>query len=297
MWERASSLTEQPRQFLSRTACWSNGFSKVGFNAENDIVFQGDRVPCHRGRQPEFLIGTRHYWYYTDANTPYTAADLHFSANGAVNIAPAQGGTPPRRPQSPPAGPSKLTANSIDVSGVIQMASGTLTLNGATGVLVDNPPPPKQGEPAPATASRTDTECRKHRDDNGQWSQYLCGFSGRKCLFEFNKRPVTVGATLLSMSRGWRMTNPPTRTTSESMRASFPSIRQGRIQPAGDSEGSGRDEDRQWRVFRARRFFLAGRVQHRRLHVPVFKAGRLYRVSGHRDAYGEPDYKYQWHRK
>jgi filamentous hemagglutinin len=68
---------------------------------------------------------------------PYTTANFTVSAtNATVNITPPNGGAAAPQATVTPGGILEIDANSIGVSGVIQTASATLTLNGTTGVAL-----------------------------------------------------------------------------------------------------------------------------------------------------------------
>jgi filamentous hemagglutinin family protein len=107
-----------------------DGFATVNFNAKNDISFLGTGSLVTGAGNLNFKSARVTTSYYTDANTAYTAANFTLSAaNTNVSIAP--NGVAPSQTVTP-GGTLEIDANSIDVSGVIEMASGTLTLH-ATG--------------------------------------------------------------------------------------------------------------------------------------------------------------------
>jgi len=110
-----------------------DGFSTVDFNAVHDITFNGSGS-LTTGGNLNFSSARVTTSYYMDANTPYTAANFTVSTSGEVSI--ASNGVAPSQTVIP-GGTLEIDANSIDVSGgQIQMASGTLTLNGACGVTL-----------------------------------------------------------------------------------------------------------------------------------------------------------------
>jgi filamentous hemagglutinin family protein len=110
-----------------------DGFATVNFSAKNDITFQGTGSLVTGAGNLNFASARLTTSYYEDANTAYTAANFTVSApNAAVDISPPTGGAAAPGSTVTPGGTLELDANSIDVSGVIQMASATLTLN-ATG--------------------------------------------------------------------------------------------------------------------------------------------------------------------
>jgi len=134
------------------------GFSTVNFNAKNDITFQGSGSLVTGAGNLNFASGRVTTSYYTDANTPYTAANFTIAAtNAAVNINPPTGGAAAPQSTVSPGGSLAIDGNSIDVnSGVIQMASGTLTLNGTNGVTLSG------------TAQVLDGGCTQSITANGQ---------------------------------------------------------------------------------------------------------------------------------
>jgi hypothetical protein len=107
-----------------------DGFATLKFNAANDITFLGTGTLATGAGNLNFTSARLTTSYYADANTSYTAADFTVTAtNSDVSIA-SNGLTPSKTVA--PGGTLEIDANSIDVSGVIQMASGTLTIH-ATG--------------------------------------------------------------------------------------------------------------------------------------------------------------------
>ncbi len=114
-----------------------DGFSSVSFKAQNDITFLGNGSLSAVG-DLNFLSARVTTSYYTDAITPYTAANFKVSTAGNVNIGPPENGVAAPG-DTVPGGTLEIDGNSIDVSGVIQMASGILRLNGVNGITVDNP--------------------------------------------------------------------------------------------------------------------------------------------------------------
>ena len=112
-----------------------DGFSTVNFNAARDITFRGTGSLTTSG-DLDLSSARVTTSYYEDANTPYAAANFTITANGSVNIRPPTGGTSSPQTTLTPGGALEIDANTIYVSGVIQMASGILSLNGASGITL-----------------------------------------------------------------------------------------------------------------------------------------------------------------
>jgi hypothetical protein len=129
-----------------------DGFSALNLNAKDDITFQG-QCQLNTSADISFKSARVTTSYYqapppaTQTNTQYpttpptpttrpiTVADFTVSTTGEVDIA-SNGVTPERT--AIPGGTLKIDANKIDVSGVIQMASGTLDLSGTTGITLES---------------------------------------------------------------------------------------------------------------------------------------------------------------
>jgi filamentous hemagglutinin family protein len=114
-----------------------DGFSTINFNAVNAITFNGSGS-LTTGGNLNFASGRITTSYYQDTNTPYTAANFTVSTTGTVNIAPPQGGAAAPQATVTPGGTLEIDGTSIDVSGVIEVASGTLRLNGTNGVTLES---------------------------------------------------------------------------------------------------------------------------------------------------------------
>ncbi len=115
-----------------------DGFSTINFNAVNGITFNGSGSLVTGAGNLNFAAGRITTSYYPDANTSYTAANFTVSTTGTVNIAPPQGGAAAPQAEVTPGGTLEIDGNSIGVSGVIQLASATLRLNGTTGVALES---------------------------------------------------------------------------------------------------------------------------------------------------------------
>jgi len=114
-----------------------DGFASVNFNASKAIAFLGAGSLTTGAGSLNFASGFITTSYYTDANTAYTAANFTIRApNAVVDISPPTGGTAAPGNTVTPGGSLEIDANSINVTGVMQMASGTLTLSGASGVTL-----------------------------------------------------------------------------------------------------------------------------------------------------------------
>ena len=119
-----------------------DGFSNVNFNAANDITFQGTGSLVTGAANLNFASARVTTSPYQDTNTPYTVANFTVSAtalNSTVNISPPNGGAASPGASVTPGGYLEIDGNSINVSGVIQMASGTIKLNGPNGITLGNP--------------------------------------------------------------------------------------------------------------------------------------------------------------
>ncbi len=117
-----------------------DGFSSLNFNVQNDVVFRGAGFLVASGilNFTSARVTTSPYIPdpTTDPNSSYTAVNFTISTGGNVSI--ASNGTTPLQTVAPGGTLEIDTAGAIDVSGVIQMASGTLTLNGSAGVKLDS---------------------------------------------------------------------------------------------------------------------------------------------------------------
>jgi filamentous hemagglutinin family protein len=105
-----------------------DGFASVNFNAVNDITFRGIGSLV-TGGDLHFSSARITTSYYTDANTPYTAASFQIAAGGNVTIGQS-GGQPGQT--SVPGGTLGITAATIDDSGIVDVSSGYITFT-ATG--------------------------------------------------------------------------------------------------------------------------------------------------------------------
>ncbi|MGO9018926.1 MAG: filamentous haemagglutinin family protein [Syntrophobacteraceae bacterium] len=158
-----------------------DGFATVNFNAVNDITFVGSGSLVTGAGILNLASGRITTSYYEDANTPYTAANFTVSAaNAAVNVNPPQGGAAAPQATVTPGGTLEIDANSISVSGVIQMASGNLTLNGTNGVALGG------------SAQVLDTGSTETITVNGH-NTYVCTPGGSVYLNSI-KGSVTVGS-------------------------------------------------------------------------------------------------------
>ncbi len=114
-----------------------DGFSTVNFNAQKEIAFIGSGSLVTGASALNFASGSVTTSYYEDTNTPYTAANFTVSAaKAAVNISPPSGGSAALLTSVSPGGTLEIDANNVGVSGLIQMASATLKLDGNTGVTL-----------------------------------------------------------------------------------------------------------------------------------------------------------------
>jgi len=133
------TVGEGPLFKASSNGMLIDGFSSVNFNAQNDFTFQGAGFLVAAGdlHFSSARVTTSPYIPnpIADPNTPYTAVNFTLSTSGNVSI--ASNGVAPSQTVIP-GGTLEIDANNIDLSGVIQMASGTLKLNGTNGVTVDN---------------------------------------------------------------------------------------------------------------------------------------------------------------
>jgi filamentous hemagglutinin family protein len=117
-----------------------DGFSSINLVAKDEIVFQGAGSLSTGADNLNFSTERVTTSYYEDTNTQYTAPDFTISAaNTNVSIKPTSGGAAVAGTTVVPGGYFEIDANSIDVDGgIIQMASGTLKLNGTSGVTLEN---------------------------------------------------------------------------------------------------------------------------------------------------------------
>ena len=115
-----------------------DGFSTVNFNAQNDITFIGSGSLVTGAGNVKFSSARVTTSYYQDANTAYTAPNFTVTlSNPAGTVSIASNGVTPLTAVTP-GGTLAINASDIDVKGVIQMASGSLSLNGTSGVTLEN---------------------------------------------------------------------------------------------------------------------------------------------------------------
>jgi filamentous hemagglutinin len=127
--QNVSSLSLNANEiWVGEGALLLDGFASVNFNAVNDITFRGIGS-LNTGGNLNFSSARITTSYYTDANTPYTAANFQITAGGTVTIAKSG-----RQPDttSAPGGTLGITAAAIDDSGIVDVSSGYITFT-ATG--------------------------------------------------------------------------------------------------------------------------------------------------------------------